>query len=42
MAPKRYQNVFARMDRSISRKGDHVSHSSNLRHTAVRKDLHAR
>jgi len=42
MAPKRYQNVFAPMDRSASRKGDHVSPSSNLRHTAVRKELHAR
>jgi AraC-like DNA-binding protein len=42
MAPKRYQNVFARMDRSSSRKGDRVSHSSNLRHTAVRKKLQAR
>ena len=42
MAPKRYQNVFAGMDRSSSRKGDRVSHSSNLRHTAVRKKLQAR
>jgi len=39
MPPKRYQNVFARMDRSISRKGDRVSHSSSLRRTAARKDL---
>jgi hypothetical protein len=42
MAPKRYQNVFARMDRSTSRKEDRASHSSNLRHTAVRKELHVR
>ena len=42
MAPKRYQNVFAGMDRSTSRKGDRVKHSSNLRRTAVRKALHAR
>ena len=37
MAPKRYQSIFARMDRSTSCKGDRISHSSNLRHTAVRK-----
>ncbi len=42
MAPKRYQDVFARMDRSTSQKGDRASHSSNLRHTAVRKKLRAR
>jgi len=42
MAPKRYQNVFAHMDRSTSREGNRVGHSSNLRPTTVRKGLHAR
>jgi AraC-like DNA-binding protein len=42
VAPKRYQSIFARMDRSTSRKGDRGSNSSNLRLTAVRKELHAR
>jgi AraC-like DNA-binding protein len=42
VAPKRYQSIFARMDRSTSRKGDRGSNSSNLRLAAVRKELHAR
>jgi hypothetical protein len=37
-----FWNDIEHVIRTTSREGDRISHSSNLRRTAVRKELHAR